>query len=54
MKSIFRAPKSNVTIEKHRGLYFRQMWLDKQQYEAVAFLAKANGVSKKQMLHEML
>ena len=54
MKSIFRAPKSNVTIEKHRELYFRQMWLDKQQYEAIEFLAKVNGVSKKQMLHEML
>ena len=30
------------------------MWLDKQQYEAIAFLAKHNGVSKKRMLHEML
>jgi len=54
MKSIFRTPKTNVTIEKHPELYFKQMWLDKQQYEAIEFLAKVNGVSKKQMLHEML
>jgi len=26
--------------------------MDKQQYEAIAFLAKVNGVSKKQMLHQ--
>jgi len=30
------------------------VWIDKQQYEVIAFLAKQNGVSKKQMLHEML
>jgi len=54
MKSIFRAPKTNLTMEKHPEQYYKQVWIDKQQDEVIAFLAKQNGVSKKRMLQGML
>lgn len=54
MKGLFRAPKTNVTIQKHPELYYKQMWLTRPHYEAIEFLAKINGTSKKQTVHEML
>lgn len=54
VKGLLRAPKANVTIQGHPELYYKQMWLARPHYESIEFLAKTNGTSIKQTVHEML
>jgi len=54
VKGLLRAPKTNVTVREHPELYYRHVWLEKPYYEAIDFLAKEHGLSKKQALHDLL
>src|SRR5512134_3497585 len=49
-----KSPKRNITIENHPDLYYKHVYLTKKHYDAVEFLAKANGSTIKQVVHDML
>jgi hypothetical protein len=55
VRSLIGGKRQNTTLEREKdGRYFGHVWIDKQTHEAVSFLARVNGRTKKQLVHEAL
>jgi hypothetical protein len=55
VRALMGMKKVNSTLQREKdGRYFGHVWLDRQLYEAVSFLARANGCTKKQLVHDAL
>lgn len=51
---LFSAPKHNVTFENHRDRYYKQVFIDRQLWEAVDFLARVNHTSRMRVANDMM
>jgi hypothetical protein len=47
-------PKNNSTFQNRPDEYFAHVYVDRNLWQGVVFLAKANGVTRKQVVHQAL
>jgi hypothetical protein len=55
VRALLGPKRKNTTLEREKGTrYYGHIWLDRRLHEAVSFLARVNGCTKKEIAHKAL